>query len=481
MPSHYPKGVTVKNGRFEFDFDVVTINDVAKMMQDGDISRAEGRDVIQRISDGPPSGFQRFAEGFGGAISRAPSAAVKGLFSNPIEDARSIGGLFSRLLAPGGPDAAAVRPARGAGAVGPGAGSGSGPDGQFATAEEFRRAFPDPARPPSTGFHPIAEEDQFVPGSKPSPEVDEGPTTLTPTGFRIISVEVQRPNPLTGELFTTFDQYQIPTITDAKGNVTDIDNADIEFIGNPLLDQATQQFQRQEQLRQEGLRRSEADRNRSDSREVQSKQDRLALFEILGTPTGRNIVRILQASTEGKEFVEGLNLPPEVFSVFGIEPGDPGLRTVGKNRPGQLQTSGAFNEALGPGVNQEIPATGGTLGSPGGSTGAGDNRNLGFRPQSGDRIDPGQALVKRSRDATGIVGPEPTEPLSFLDQLFAGVAGADSTFGFGPQLQGRLAPGTTRGFSDEELGALEAAYINSGSSLSEAQRLGRFGALPGAR
>ena len=477
MPSHYPKGVTVKNGRFEFDFDVVTINDVAKMMQDGDISRAEGRDVIQRISDGPPSGFQRFAEGFGGSIARAPSALVKGLFSDPVDDARSIGGLFNRLLAPGGPDAAAVRPARGAGAVGPGAGSGSGPDGQFASVEEFRRAFPDPSQP-SPGFHPVRDEDQFATPSTPAPKAgEEGPTTQTPTGFRTITVEIQSLNPLTGELFTTFDQYQIPTITDSKGNTTDLPGGTPAFAGNPLLDQVNQQFQQQELLRQEGLRRSDADRNRSDSREVQSKQDRLALFEILGTPTGRNIVRILQASTEGKEFVEGLNLPPEVFSVFGIEPGDPGLRTVGKNRPGQLQTSGAFNEALGPSVNQEINVAGRS----GVSTGPGDNRTLASRSTPSGRVDPGQALVPQSRDATGIVGPGPTEPLSFLDQLFAGVAGADSTFGFGPQLQGRLAPGTTRGFSDEELGALEAAYINSGSSLSEAQRLGRFGALPGAR
>ena len=185
----------------------------------------------------------------------------------------------------------------------------------------------------------------------------------------------------------------------------------------------------------------------------------------------------MQATFEGKEFIDGLNLPPEVFSIFGIEEGDPGLRTVGKNRPDKLQSAGALQAALGPGVNQELVATGSQLGTPGVSNGPGDNRNISFQPSSTTRVDPSQALVRQERDTTGIVGPGPTEPLSFLDQLFAGVAGTDSTFGFGPELQGRLTPGTTRGFSNEELGALEAAYINSGSSLSEAQRLGRFGAL----
>ncbi len=281
MPQHYPPGVTVQNGQFVFDFDVITQGSIAQMERDGMINRDQSHELLQRLNSGERGGIERFAAGLGGTLARGPADIAKsllgGLTGRPVESAQEIGGLFTRLLAPGDPSISASSSAS------------RGTAGTPTTVQAFRDAFPRETQTrTSPGFHPIPDEDQFGPAALDA-GADAGPTIRTPTGFRDIQVRIMSPDPNTGELFETFDIYRIQTTTDSNGNTTDLQGVEPDFVGNPLLNQATQKFNQGELRRQEDiLAKARAD-TLAEKGDVQSKQDRLAIFDILSTPLGRNV------------------------------------------------------------------------------------------------------------------------------------------------------------------------------------------------
>ncbi len=87
-------------------------------------------------------------------------------------------------------------------------------------------------------------------------------------------------------------------------------------------------------------------------------------------------------------------------------------------------------------------------------------------------LEPGQELP------SGVQGREAGGPAGGFLGSIGKILGEASGFQT-PQLQSQLTPGTARGFSQEELGAAQAALIGSGTTLEEQQRIARRSALPG--
>lgn len=87
-------------------------------------------------------------------------------------------------------------------------------------------------------------------------------------------------------------------------------------------------------------------------------------------------------------------------------------------------------------------------------------------------LEPGQALP------SGVQGGEASGQAGGFLGSIGQILGEASGFQV-PELRSQLTPGTARGFSPEELGAAQAAFIGSGTTLEEQQRIARKSALPG--
>ena len=189
----------------------------------------------------------------------------------------------------------------------------------------------------------------------------------------------------------------------------------------------------------------------------------------MADPRTANLLRISSARAGGSPTVQGLRLPEQIGALFGLEPG--------QELPSGVQGEGvasSLDTATRPKNRFEV--IGDQIAE---ARAKGDLNEVKFLRDQQIRLFPG--------------GPPPGTPLS-SEPTATPTAAPGSAGGIlgsigqilnqassfqSPQLQSQLTPGTARNFSPEELGAAQAAFIGSGTSLEEQQRKARGSALPG--
>ncbi len=240
---------------------------------------------------------------------------------------------------------------------------------------------------------------------------------------------------------------------------------------NPLKDKIAQQNAL--------ANRESADQGRNQPSALESIQ----ILEALADPFVANKLRFALARGNGTDFLN-LGLPDNIVRLFGGSNAEIGNRVRGDDSRGEANLSDAQRQFIGvdsqgnaiPGATRQdgqpaVSLNQAVEGTSGG--GAGDNQNINFRP-TGSTIDQqGREVPGQSFDGgpgTGTGGLD-------LASLFALLQQPSTGEGFGPAIQSQLSPGTTRSLSDNQIGALRAAFINSGSTLQQEQRKARRSAL----
>ena len=264
----------------------------------------------------------------------------------------------------------------------------------------------------------------------------------TGVDVRFITRKVTRFNPATGQIEEVDAIIPITseTILDDAGNPQTIEKAGAPFF--PQLAQAQFNLEQTEQNRfatleaerfeigQAILDREAASRDRAGF--LQSIPSITEFFSMLADPRTANLLRISAARAGGQESVSGLQLPEQLGALFGLQPG----QSLPSGVQGGREVAPDFSAI------DSVPNLGAVGGVP-----------VQRQDSSQDRLG-------------GLLGS------------IGRILGEASSFQT-PQLQSQLTPGTARSFSPEELGAAQAAFISSGTSLEEQQRIARRSALPG--
>ncbi len=445
-PGHLPRGVTIVEGQLEIDTSQLNEDGVMELLRGGFISSEDVDGLRRRIavtSSGGGGIGSTGAQGLNFNLGQGLLDAIGNIFGSATN--AIIGDSDENVITI--PNRQPVLP-RG----GPQLGPPPPPGGTSRTPDQPALPAGAPTRN-STG-------DPTADAALLAGDVGQANILLNDRGFRIEEVQRRSVNPLTGELFDTVDQFLIPTTTIA-GQITDSPDGGASFLGNPLLDQA--QFQFEQQQRNDDLAREAA--ATADTGPGDRTAENVAITELLLDPRSRNLIKILQARDRGDRFVQDFNLPPEVLQLFGGSSPELGLRVSGAGTEPNL--SPGQRELLG------IDIGGQPLTQRGQQTIIDQSGQI----QQGSRV--GESI---GTDFADVVSRDENQSEGgFLQKLFAALPAFDNNIGFGPALQNQLTPGTARGFNADELGALQAAFINSGTTLGEQQRLARRSALPGGR
>ncbi len=512
MPQHPPKGMVIgEDGKVEVDFDVITRTDILQANAENLITPAMAQQFLQGLRDHAANIESERTTSIGGQLSKAlnpfDKRGVGDFFGIPVKKPLFFAGLG---IATAGLSLSVAAPTLGATTIplGPAAPILAGVGGAArslastiggaltkknlaiagvgtVTALGANAIFGGDGDPSQAQFPQNPQDGTFGPPPPPPGEAED-PTTaafeagriareeaiakqeeFANQGIQTETYEKQVWDELNQEWVTT--QVVVPFTVNAEG---------VKTFGqsfNPLETKIAQQ---------NSIAQAEK-REKKDGQQT-SALEQIQILEMLSDPFVANKLRFALARGEGQKFLD-LGLPPEIIALFGGSNAELGNRVDGTGNEANL-SQGQRNKL---GVDIEgnaIPGATSITGQPaqdvtssnlfpGSPSTALRDALTGSIDQKGSPV-PGDGKVI---DQRGFPVPGPISGTgqtgSVTSNLFAMLNQPQTGENFGPALQGQLSPGSVRGLSDNQIGALRAAFVNSGSTLQEEQRKARRSSL----